>query len=138
MKTNLTGGMDMRIGAFLLGGLAGAAAVVYLSNRNKQMLAGALNSSDSVSHFMNMAAESPNKTGKSKQSASQSQSSQSQSFQSSSKKTANQASQSGNDHLFKEGGLNTIGDIVSQDPGLKAAVDEILEGNGGKDQYRTH
>ncbi|MBP1155230.1 MULTISPECIES: hypothetical protein [unclassified Paenibacillus] len=125
----------MRIGAFLLGGLAGAAAVVYLSNKNKQMLAGALSSSDSVSHFMNMAGGSSDKTGKSKSSTSQSQS---QSFQSSSKDTVNKVNKGRNDDLFKEDGLNKIGDIVNQDPGLKAAVDEILEGNGGKDQYRTH
>lgn len=123
----------MRVGAFLLGGLVGAAAVVYLSNRNKSMFGAALGSSDSVSQFMNMTSESSDQTSKSKSSTSESQS-----FQSGSKGTANKSQKAWNEDLFKEDGLNKVSDIVNQDPGLKAAVDEILDGNGGKEQIRTH
>lgn len=123
----------MRIGAFLLGGLAGAAAVVYLSGRNKSMFGAALSSSDSVSQFMNMGTESSDTTSKTK-----SGTSESHSFQSGSKQAANKSQNVLNDDLFKEDGLNKVSDIVNQDPGLKAAVNEILDGSGGTEQVRKH
>lgn len=127
----------MRMGAFLLGGIVGAAAVVYWSNKNKQMFAG-LGSSDTVSHFMNMGMTS-DASGKSQSGTSQTQSYPSNSGSGSGTKAASGKSKnSSNGQLFKEEGFNKIGDIVNQDPQLKAAVNEILEGNGEKDQYRTH
>jgi uncharacterized membrane protein len=46
----------MRIGTFLLGGIAGAAAVVYLNRKTKSMMFSAFNSSnDSMGKMMNKA-----------------------------------------------------------------------------------
>ncbi len=40
--------------------------------------------------------------------------------------------------LFKADGLNKVGDIVNQDPKLRAAVDEIMAGNSQKSEQRAH
>ncbi|MGG1598704.1 hypothetical protein [Paenibacillus naphthalenovorans] len=122
----------MRVGAFLLGGLVGVAAVVYLSNRNKSLFGAAFSSSDSVNPSMGMASSSGT-IGQTKSGASESQS-----FQSGSKEKANKPKKGLNEDLFKEDGLNKVSDIVNQDPGLKAAVEKILDSNAGKEQYGAH
>lgn len=44
----------MRVSTFLLGGIAGAAAVIYLNRKSKSMLFSAFSSTnDSVTNFMN-------------------------------------------------------------------------------------
>lgn len=95
----------MRIGTFLLGGIAGAAAVVYLNRRSKSMLLSAFSSS---SESMGKVVDKAKDTW-------------------SNKSTGGTAfknfSSSGTNNL------NQVEKIVKEDPGLKAAVNEILHEN---------
>jgi hypothetical protein len=44
VETTIYGGIYMRVGTFLLGGIAGAAAVIYLNRNAKSMMFSAFNS----------------------------------------------------------------------------------------------
>jgi hypothetical protein len=52
-ESEIDGGMAMKFSSFLMGGIVGAAAVMYLSGRNKSMLWSALTSSGSLGNMMN-------------------------------------------------------------------------------------
>ncbi len=152
----------------MFGGIVGAAAAIYVSNRMKPIMS-AFAGNDAVSSMLNQADKSM-KNRKSSDSASMFQgaaftSSQNQHKSNvsnvSSHSSANNTSTSSNtgasntsasnstskkdfvfdESLFKEDGLNKVEDIVNQDPKLRAAVDEILAGNGTpskKEQQQTH
>ncbi|MFC5448052.1 hypothetical protein [Paenibacillus aestuarii] len=93
----------MKIGAFLLGGIAGAAAVIYLNRKSKNMMLSAFSSSsDSMGKAMDKARDNF----------------ASKSFKDTTVKNFSNAS---------SGGLNEVDKIVNKDPGLKAAVSEIMK-----------
>ncbi|WNR42473.1 hypothetical protein [Paenibacillus roseipurpureus] len=95
----------MKLGTFMLGGIAGAAAVIYLNRKSKSMLFSAFSSStDSMGKVMDKAKDTfVNKSfGEAI----------SPSFASKS-----------------SSGLNPIEKIVKEDPSLKATVNEILQDN---------
>jgi hypothetical protein len=46
IEIKMDGGMIVRVGAFLFGGLVGAAAVIYLNNKSKSMLLSAFSSNN--------------------------------------------------------------------------------------------
>ncbi|SFK92402.1 hypothetical protein SAMN03159341_102176 [Paenibacillus sp. 1_12] len=100
----------MKVGAFLLGGLVGAAAVVYLSGKSKSMLMSSFSSNrESVGNNIN-------KNGNNNQSASH---------------NANKPGSS------DRTGLGRVEEIINKEPALKATVDEILRDSQHKEQYQT-
>ncbi|NOU99241.1 hypothetical protein [Paenibacillus planticolens] len=102
----------MRIGTFLLGGIAGAAAVIYLNRKSKSMLFSAFSSSsESMGKVMDKAKD----TFASKSS--------------SDKTVRNFSSSSTNSGASAGGGLNQVEKIVKEDPHLRVTVSEILEAN---------
>ncbi|MEK8127433.1 hypothetical protein WMW72_05845 [Paenibacillus filicis] len=113
----------MKVGTFLLGGIVGAAAAVYVTRKAKPLLFSAFSSSDAASGVWakNGHAAKSGKPGDS-----------SRSFQSGSASWDGQKSSSG---LGNEaGGLGKVEEIIKQDPKLKEAVDEILAGSSVKEQ----
>ncbi|TXK76563.1 hypothetical protein [Paenibacillus sp. N3.4] len=95
----------MKIGTFLLGGIAGAAAVVYLNRKSKSMLFSAFSSSsESMGKVVDKARDSL----------------VSKSFKESTAKNTSQTSSNN---------LNQVEKIVKEDPQLKATVNEILQDN---------
>ncbi|MFD0694867.1 hypothetical protein ACFQZT_12245 [Paenibacillus sp. GCM10027628] len=95
----------MKIGTFLLGGIAGAAAVIYLNRKSKSLMLSAFSSSsESMGKVMDRAKDKfVSKT-----------------FKDSTAK--NFSSTSSNN-------LNQVEKIVKEDPHLKATVNEILQEN---------
>ncbi|MCY9664741.1 hypothetical protein M5X11_07200 [Paenibacillus alginolyticus] len=95
----------MKIGTFLLGGIAGAAAVIYLNRKSKSMLFSAFSSSsESMGKVVDKAKDSlVNK-----------------SFGNSSAKSFSTSNSNG---------LNQVEKIVKEDPHLKATVNEIMREN---------
>ncbi|MEW9699024.1 hypothetical protein [Paenibacillus sp. SI8] len=102
----------MKIGTFLLGGIAGAAAVIYLNRKSKSMMLSAFSSSsESVGKVMDKARDKfVSKTFKDS------------SIDSSAKSYSSASSGSA-------GGLSQVEKIVKEDPGLKSTVNEILQEN---------
>ncbi|MNI25928.1 hypothetical protein D3C73_796070 [compost metagenome] len=112
----------MRIGTFLLGGIAGAAAVIYLNRKSNSMLLSAFSSSsDSMNQVASNAKENWSEAVQSAKS-----SATSASTSSSKAKSATGANKT--DHL------NQVQKYVKEDPSLKQTVNEILAGN----QDKTH
>ncbi|WP_240413901.1 hypothetical protein [Paenibacillus periandrae] len=100
----------MRVGSFLLGGLVGAAAVVYLSGRSRSMLMSSFSSNNqSIGNNVN-------KNGSSHQSAGH---------------NANKSAST------ERAGLGRVEEIINKEPALKATVDEILRDSKHKEQYQT-
>ena len=103
----------MKIGTFLLGGIAGAAAVVYLNRKSKSMLFSAFSSS---SESMGKVVDKAKDTFANKSFSSDSPV---RNFSSTSKNTGANSS----------GGLGTVEKIVKEDPHLSVTVNEILQAN---------
>ncbi|MGO4273754.1 hypothetical protein AB4Z22_28640 [Paenibacillus sp. TAF58] len=95
----------MKIGTFLLGGIAGAAAVIYLNRKSKSLLFSAFSSSsESMGKVVDKAKDSlVNK-----------------SFGNSAAK---------NFSTSNTNGLNQVEKIVKEDPHLKSTVNEIMREN---------
>lgn len=102
----------MKIGTFLLGGIAGAAAVIYLNRKSKSMLFSAFSSS---SESMGKVVDKAKDTFTSK------------SF--SDKGVKNFSSTSTNASSSASSGLNQVEKIVKEDPHLSVTVNEILQAN---------
>lgn len=102
----------MKIGTFLLGGIAGAAAVVYLNRKSKSMLFSAFSSSsESMGKVVDKAKDKfANK-----------------SFSDS--PVRNFSSTSTNASANASGGLSQVEKIVKEDPHLSGTVNEILQAN---------
>lgn len=130
----------MRLGTFLLGGLMGAAAAIYVTNRTKPFDWSAWTNSDVASSFLS-ATGMKSANAKSQPSEAQ-QTSQNDSTTTSNVAQTNKKETVFNEELFKADGLNKVSDIVNQDPKLKAAVDEIMAGNSQshsqKSQQHSH
>jgi hypothetical protein len=91
----------MRIGTFLLGGIAGAAAVIYLNRKSKSMLFSAFSSSsDSMGKMVNKAKDTM---------------------------TGANDSTSFNTNSTKD--LGDVEQIIKKDPDLQHTVNEILIDN---------
>jgi uncharacterized membrane protein len=102
----------MRVGTFLLGGIAGAAAVVYLNRKTKSMMFKAFNSSSSsMGKMMDKAKDTFTNTASSNTSTSQ----------------ANQGNQTNQTDNFEQ-----LQKTVKGDPVLHSAVNEILAKAEGK------
>ncbi|MDB5053786.1 MAG: hypothetical protein JWM44_1836 [Bacilli bacterium] len=97
----------MRMGMFLLGGIVGAAAVVYI-NRNNMMMSNFSNAGQSVGNMMDKA-----KTKFSSMNMGMNRDTE----------KSNQNSTQSNDKTD----LSKVEEIVNKDPNLKSKVDEILE-----------
>ncbi|SDN88252.1 hypothetical protein SAMN04487897_105256 [Paenibacillus sp. yr247] len=95
----------MKIGTFLLGGIAGAAAVIYLNRKSKSMLFSAFSS---TSESMGKVVDKAKDTFVNK------------SFGNSAAKSSSNTSTNS---------LNQVEKIVKEDPHLKATVNEILSDN---------
>ncbi|MZQ84370.1 hypothetical protein GQF01_19825 [Paenibacillus sp. 5J-6] len=105
----------MKIGTFLLGGIAGAAAVVYLNRKSKSMLFSAFSSS---SESMGKVVDKAKDTFANK------------SFSSDSPvRNFSSTSTSTNAGANSSGGLGTVEKIVKEDPHLSVTVNEILQAN---------
>ncbi|NEW06112.1 hypothetical protein GK047_08830 [Paenibacillus sp. SYP-B3998] len=105
----------MKIGTFLLGGIAGAAAVIYLNRKSKSLMMSAFSSSsESMGKVMGRAKDSlVNNSFK-------------ESFKDSTSKSFSPTN-SGN--ATGSGHLNQVEKVVKEDPSLKATVNEILQEN---------
>ncbi|UJF31167.1 hypothetical protein [Paenibacillus hexagrammi] len=105
----------MRIGTFLLGGLAGAAAVIYLNRKSKSMMLSAFSSSsESMGKVMDKAKDTfTNKSFKDNHY----------------KDTVSKSYTSTSTNTTSSHGLNDVEKIVKEDPSLKATVNEILRDN---------
>jgi Sec-independent protein translocase protein TatA len=99
----------MRMGMFLLGGIVGAAAVVYI-NRNNMMMSNFSNAGQSVGKMMDNA-----KTKFSSMNMGMNRDSE----------KSNQNSTQSNEKT----NLSKVEEIVNKDANLKSQVDEILENN---------
>ncbi|MBA2942246.1 hypothetical protein HZF08_28650 [Paenibacillus sp. CGMCC 1.16610] len=106
----------MKIGTFLLGGIAGAAAVVYLNRKSKSMLFSAFSSS---SESMGKVVDKAKDTFASK------------SFGDSPVRNFSSTStnSSANSSANSSGGLGQVEKIVKEDPHLSVTVNEILQAN---------
>lgn len=99
----------MRIGAFMLGGIAGAAAVIYLNRKSKSMMLSAFSSSsESMGKVVDKAKDS---------------------FGSKAFKDSTAKNFSGASSNSSSGNLNQVEKIVKEDPSLKATVNQILQDN---------
>lgn len=123
----------MKLGSFLLGGLVGAAAVVYLNNKSKSMLFSALSSNQSVGNMMDKAKDRFNGA---------SDSSASHAFDG---KSNNKSASSSSNSFKKEdafssssNGLGKVEEIIKQDPKLNETVQEIIaQNNNEKETFQT-
>ncbi|OXM88093.1 hypothetical protein [Paenibacillus rigui] len=112
----------MKFGSFLLGGLVGAAAVVYFNNKSKSMLLSAFTSNNqSLGHVMDKAKDRFTD--------------QSAEDKAKSKAAANTSFKKDDPFNTAGGGLEKVKDIVKEDPQLKSTVNEILAEN---DQKEVH
>ncbi|WP_248925390.1 hypothetical protein [Paenibacillus hamazuiensis] len=118
----------MRMGAFLLGGLVGAAAVVYFQQNRKNLMMSTMSStSDSIGKIvekgMSMAGIGGNAGGANN-----------------SKQKANYTSTTFDNKSYEAGkdGLSKVEDMVKKDQSVKQQVDEILEDNNQKSAYQSH
>ncbi|MEB3102795.1 hypothetical protein [Ferviditalea candida] len=84
----------MRTMSFLMGGIVGAAAVIYFMNNNRQSIF-SFNAAEKASKWMNGATDT----------------------KSPSKSEAN----------WSGGGLNTVEQMINEDPEVKKAVQEIMK-----------
>ncbi|MCZ8520569.1 MULTISPECIES: hypothetical protein [Paenibacillus] len=115
----------MKLSTFLLGGIVGAAAAVYLSNRKGPMLFSALSSSDAMGSLLS--------AGQDKKEKDKSKRSESKSASSRSKKEGG-----AEDLLSASDGMSKVEEIVKKDPQLSATVAEILASSHAKEEHRAH
>ncbi|MFC0214890.1 hypothetical protein ACFFK0_21000 [Paenibacillus chartarius] len=145
----------MRIGTFLLGGIVGAATVIYLSDKqNRSMMFQAIANPDSLGKMLNKTKDKAMDTimnatigaglgGKSGSSASAFNSgagasssspmstTTTTSFTSTAPRTNSASPASMNASSgSSQGGLDQVQNIVNQDPELKRTVNEILSDSG--------
>ncbi|MDO3679207.1 hypothetical protein [Paenibacillus ehimensis] len=113
----------MRWGAFLLGGLVGATAAVVLTGKRRPMLFSAVTNSDVVGSFLNQVMDRSGKKEKVLTDAAE---------------PNGDYGKSAADVATSVAGLGKVQELINQDSGLKAAVDDILAGNGEKSQIRAH
>jgi len=115
----------MRMGAFLLGGLVGAAAVIYFqNNRNSMMFSTMNNATNSLDKIVD----------KGKQLFGMNNNQQkSQSVSSNHKSQAGSAKS-----LDSKADLDKVGEIVKQGSNVEQKVDEILSENNLKSAYQSH
>jgi gas vesicle protein len=100
----------MRMGTFLLGGIVGACAVVYMNRKNGMMLSNFTNAGQSIGNMVNKA--------KSKFSNMDMDTN-----------SNNTNANSINGHSNRDEGLGKVEEIVKKDPNLKNKVDEIMAEN---------
>lgn len=120
----------MRFGAFFLGGIVGAAATIYLSNKNKNMMMSAFSSkNDSFSDFVDQTVDKAKKTFIEfiPENKSTSASASGTNGKSASASKSNMKAGKSDD-----ASLDRVEDIVAKEPKLKSQVDEILSKNGEK------
>jgi hypothetical protein len=103
--------ISMRMVTFLLGGIVGACAVVYMNQKNGMMLSNLSNAGQSVGNMVNKA--------KSKFS----------NMNMDMDTNNNMSGNSINRHSKHDEGLDKVEKIVKKDPNLKNKVDEILADN---------
>jgi hypothetical protein len=110
----------MKLGSFLLGGMVGAAAVVYLSTKNKAMLLSAFNSNNSaIGNTMAKAKERFKGTFDNEQGKGEEES----------------------NHKEKHSSKPDFGKVegmINKDPQLKATIGEILAENQHKEMNSAH
>jgi hypothetical protein len=105
-------GNQMKVGTFLLGGIAGAAAVIYLNRKSKSMMMSAFSSSsESMGKVMDKAKDTLG----------------SKSFKDSFKDATSKSYSNTNSNSSSS--LNQVEKIVKEEPSLKATVNEILRDN---------
>ncbi|MFE5317140.1 hypothetical protein ACFQ88_00390 [Paenibacillus sp. NPDC056579] len=119
----------MKFGSFLLGGLVGAAAVIYINNKSKSMLFSAMSSNQSLGS----SADRGRSNERSMDSSNQNKTKMNQTAASSLKKDEHSSSS-----LSSSSTLGKVEEIISQDPELKSTVNEILAENGQEEVYQKH
>lgn len=111
----------MRLGTFLLGGLVGAAAAVYITNRSKLQLWAAMTNGNQFGSMMNKAKMTVDR------------------FSNSGRTDASPCETSAGvqSHEHDSGGLDQVKSMVNDDPKLRAQVDEIVSA-GDEDRQSAH
>jgi len=110
----------MRFGSFLIGGLVGAAAVVYFNNKSKSMLLSAISSNKDTGSTFDKAKDSMTSAARAAAGTANGKS----------------AGPFGMSRAFKKednNGVTSAEEIINRDPGLKAVVEEIVSGNQEKE-----
>lgn len=111
----------MKVGSFLLGGLVGAAAVIYFNNKSKSMLFSAISSNNRS--LGNCSDKSKDRTSDVSQ------------------ENAHHASEPQphmmHDDAKSTDGMSKVEAIINKEPEIKAVVDEILAENHQKEVYQT-
>lgn len=133
----------MRMGAFLLGGLVGAAAVIYFqNNRNSMMLSTMSSTTDALGK---MVEKGMNMTGMgNKQNAQNAQNSQKAQNVQNTQNTQNTQNAKSNNQSYNrksfdgQADLGKVENMVKQDPSVKQKVDEILSENNQKSAVTSH
>lgn len=119
----------MKFGSFLLGGLVGAAAVVYLNNRSKSMLFSAFNSNNqSIGNMMD----------KAKDKFTADANTATATVGAFDAKSSNKSTAFKKNDAFSAGGLSQADDVIKKDPSLQKTIQEILaNSNQEKEALRT-
>ncbi|GIP37501.1 hypothetical protein J31TS4_07810 [Paenibacillus sp. J31TS4] len=123
----------MRLGTFLLGGLAGAAAVVYL-NRRGSMLAGLANSEGTAGQFLNKAKQAVSSFQMGAMSSSSGKSGHQSRSEANGSKHENARQAAGR----QGGSMEQVEHLIDEDPQLKATVQDILQHNHKSDFSPIH
>lgn len=119
----------MRFGSFLMGGLIGAAAVMYFSGRNKPMFWSAGANSDLLGSVLNLSSDKKSQTSQSKNSFSDLKANENMNVSS----KANTA-----DKDTFAGGSEDIQRWVQNDSEAKTQIDAILASNAQKKEHQAH
>jgi hypothetical protein len=111
----------MRMGTFLLGGIVGACAVVYMNRKNGMMLSNFANAGQSVGNMVSKAKSKFSNMNMDMDTNSN-----------------NMGGNSINRHSNHDEGLDKVEEIVKKDPNLKNKVDEILaDSNQNTSSFRV-
>jgi Sec-independent protein translocase protein TatA len=111
------GGDIMRMGTFLLGGIVGAVAVVYMNRNNGMSMSNLANAGQTVGNMVNKAKSNFSNMNSN------------MGMNSNQKTTTDQSNESAD--------FSTVEQIVNKDPELKNKVDEILaDGKQNTSEYR--
>jgi hypothetical protein len=111
----------MRMGTFLLGGIVGACAMVYMNRKNGMMLSNITNAGQSVGNMVNKAKSKFTNMDMDMGTSSH-----------------NTSGNNINGHSNHDEGLAKVEEIVKKDPNLKNKVDEILaENNQNASSFRV-
>jgi hypothetical protein len=130
----------MRMGSFLLGGMVGAAVVVYMNTKNKAMLLSAFSGNNSsMGSTMSKAKERitsafDNDKWKGGEEASSSGNSANSANTASSANSTNSTSNHKDGYSGKSN-YGKIEEIINNEPQLKATVEEILAENQHKEMH---